>query len=459
MTYQEFKKAVIRYAGENGIADYELYYTQSEITSVEIFQEEVKGYSTEDNCGVCFRCIIDGKAGYASTENRTEEEAKSLVLRALDNAASIESEEKAFIHEKGDEYAVLEESRMTQPTGVELTNAALTLQRELYQADERVADGTQAYMAYGGEKCALYNSNGLDLEDKVAFSMCYALPIVAAGGEMYDGHETKRGDLKEFDLKAIAADAVENAVSTIGADSVPSGKYTIVFSNKTMATLLMTYSSVFSAEAAQKGMSLLNGKEGEKIAADFVTIVDDPMYHDNVIKWTFDGEGVATYAKNVVEDGVLVTLLHNLKTAAKAGVKSTGNAGRPSYASVIGVSPFTFYIQPAAGTTEDMPEGRKPAKVPGELLRKAQTGIFVTEVTGLHAGANPVTGDFSLSAKGFLIAQGEKAAPIKNFTVSGNFFDLLKNVEALGSDLDFVQGTYGSPSILVRDLAIAGKDA
>ena len=106
-----------------------------------------------------------------------------------------------------------------------------------------------------------------------------------------------------------------------------------------MATLLMTYSSVFSAEAAQKGMSLLNGKEGEKIAADFVTIVDDPMYHDNVIKWTFDGEGVATYAKNVVEDGVLVTLLHNLKTAAKAGVKSTGNAGRPSYA-------FTFSLLP-----------------------------------------------------------------------------------------------------------------
>lgn len=455
MTYQEFKEAVIRYAGENGIADYELYYTESEATSVEIFQEEVKGYSTEDNCGVSFRCIVDGKAGYASTENRTEEEARSLVLRALDNAASIESEEKAFIHEKGDKYAVLEESGMTKPAGAELTDAALALQRELYQADERVADGTQAYMAYGGEKYALYNSNGLDLEDKVAFSMCYAIPIVAAGGEMYDGLEMKRGDLKEFDLKAIAADAVENAVSTIGADSVPSGKYTVVFSNKTMATLLMTYSSVFSAEAAQKGLSLLNGKEGEKIAADFVTIVDDPMYHDNVIKRTFDGEGVAAYAKNVVEDGVLVTLLHNLKTAAKAGVKSTGNAGRPSYASVIGVSPFTFYIEPAAA--EDMPEGRKPGKVPEELLQKAQTGIFVTEVTGLHAGANPVTGDFSLSAKGFLITEGKKGAPIKNFTVSGNFFNLLKDVEVLGSDLDFVQGMFGSPSVLVRDLAIAGK--
>ena len=89
MTYQEFKEAVIRYAREYGIADYELYYTESESTSVEIYQEEVKGYSTENSMGVCFRCVLDGKAGYASTENRTEEEAKSLVLRALDNAGSI----------------------------------------------------------------------------------------------------------------------------------------------------------------------------------------------------------------------------------------------------------------------------------------------------------------------------------------------------------------------------------
>ena len=179
MTYQEFKEAVIRYAVENQIADYELYYTESESVSVEIFKEEVKGYSTEDSMGICFRCVVNGKAGYASTENRTEEEAKSLVLRALDNADSIESEEKAFIHEQGDTYAVLEENNAAVPSGADLTDAALALQKELYQADSRVADGTQAYMAYSGEKYALCNSNGLDLEDRVACSMCYAMPLVS----------------------------------------------------------------------------------------------------------------------------------------------------------------------------------------------------------------------------------------------------------------------------------------
>lgn len=449
MTYQKFKETVIRIAEEKKIADYELYYEGGWSNSVEIYKEEVKGYSTEENMGVCFRCIVDGKAGYASTENLTEEEALSLVLRASENAGSIESEEECFIHKKGDSYAACEKNESSQPSGTELVEAALALQKELYQADSRVADGTQAYMVYGSHKYALCNSNGLDLEDGFSMAQCYGMALVEADGEMYDGSEDKQGkDIQQFDLKEVAKAAVEEAVSTIGAGSVPSGKYTVVFSNKAMATLLATYSGVFSAEQAQKGMSLLKGKEGEKIAADSITITDDPRYKDSMVKRTFDGEGVAAYAKNVVENGTLLTLLHNLKTAANEGVKTTGNASKASYASVVGVSPFTFYIQPSEGEGCSLKD----------MLRTAGTGIYVTEVTGLHAGANPVTGDFSLSSTGFLIEDGKKAAPVKNFTVSGNFFTLLKEIEKVGSDLKLLRGKFGSPSMLVRDIAVAGKE-
>ena len=191
-------------------------------------------------------------------------------------------------------------------------------------------------------------------------------------------------------------------------------------------------------------MSLLNGREGEKIAADMVTITDDPRYEGGVVKRTFDGEGVAAYEKNVVEQGRLVTLLHNLKTAAAAGVKSTGNASKASYSSVVGVSPFLFYIQPVEGTLED-------------ILAQAGEGIYVTEVSGLHAGTNSVTGDFSLSSKGFLVKEGKKGVPVKNFTVSGNFFTLLKDIQGVGADLDFLGSNFGSPSVLVPVLAVAGE--
>lgn len=444
MTYQEFKEAVIGAAKAQGITDYEIYYTESESTTVEIFQEEVKGYGTESSLGVCFRCVVKERAGYAATENLTADEAVSLVSRAVENAGSIENDQKAFIHKKGDDYAAIEEFHGELPSGAELVESALTLQKKLYHADSRVIDGTQAYMACGSEKYALYNSKGLDLEDNVSIAQSMALAVVKDGEEMCDGSAVKVGEFKDFDLDAITAEAVEEAVSTIGAEGVASGKYSVVFSAKAMAQLLMTYSKVFSAEEAQKGLSLLKDKEGEKIASDCVTIVDDPRYPDSVFKRTFDGEGVATYAKNVVENGILNTLLHNLATADKAGVKSTGNASKPSYSAVVGVSPFTFYVKSGEDTKD-------------ELFAKAGNGIYVTNVQGLHAGANAVTGDFSLASSGFLIENGKKTTPVKGFTVADNFFTLLKKVICVGEDFELMHGKVGSPSVLVDDITVGGE--
>ncbi|MBP3577871.1 MAG: hypothetical protein J6K15_07150, partial [Lachnospiraceae bacterium] len=267
MNYQEFKQAVIAAAKEKEVKDYELYYSESAETQTEIFKTEVKGFTTGSNLGVCLKCLVNGKMGYASTEHLSEEEAVSLVERALDNAKSIESEEQAFIHTKGDTYAVLEKEEVKLPTATEVIDFALDLQKQIYATDSRVVDGTQAYAGFVESKTALYNSNGLDLEDSAAFSFTYGMAVVAEGEEMYDGMEVSSGKFDSFDKEKIAAEAVKDAVDTIGAEPVPSGKYPVVFSNKVMASMLSTYASVFSAEAAQKGLSLLKGKEGEKIAA------------------------------------------------------------------------------------------------------------------------------------------------------------------------------------------------
>lgn len=444
MTYQEFKEAVIKAAESREVTEYEIYFTESETTYTETFQEELKSYSADSSLGVCFRCLKGDSAGYAATENLTVEEAASLVDRALENAASIESEEKSFIHKKGDDYAVIEEMQPRLPSGSQLAESALALQKKLYQADHRVVDGTQVYLGCSRERYALYNSNGLDLEDQISYSQCYAMAIVRDGEEMYNGSAERMGVFEDFDSEDITRKAVEEAVSTIGADGVPSGKYSVVFSPRAMSSLLRTYSDVFSAEAAQKGLSLLKDKEGEKIAADCVTLVDDPRYSGSARKRTFDGEGVAAYAKNVVEDGTLNTLLHNLSTAEKAGVKTTGNASKVSYSSVVSVSPFTFYLKPDEGTRE-------------ELFARAGSGVYVTDLNGLHAGANTITGDFSLSASGFLIEEGKKSKPVKGFTVADNFFSFLKKVEAVGADLELINGKYGSPSVLVKDITVGGK--
>lgn len=447
MTYKEFKEAVISVSERMQVTDYELYYAESESTSVATYKQEISEYGTDSSMGVCYRCIRDGRTGYASTENLTAWEAENLVCRALENAGSIENGEPSLLHKKGDVYATLPEEKAKTPTGAEIVDAALELQKEMYAADSRVADGTQSYVICGKERYALYNSNGLDLEDKASYTCGMGVALIPEADEMYTGSADKDGSFESISWKEIAEKAVEDGVSGIGAVSVPSGKYTIVFTGHAFAQLLTTYDSVFSAEAAQKGMSLLAGKEGEKIAADIVTVIDDPLYKDSPVKRTFDGEGVATYKKNVIEGGTLKTLLHNLSTAAKAGVKSTGNGQKASYASNVGVGPFTFYLQPVEGTRE-------------EFLTAADNGVCIKEVSGLHAGANPITGDFSLLAEGFRFEKGKKVKPVKNITVSGNFFEVLKQIEKVGTDLEFIRavgGKCGSPSVLLRNMTIAGE--
>lgn len=449
MNYQEFKNAVVKYATANEIKDYELYYTKSDETSVEIFQTEVKGFNSADSLGVCFRCIVNGQTGYASTENMTEEEAESIVLRAIENASVLESDAPSFIHTQGDTYLTCETEAHTIPTAVELIDFALDLQKEVYAQDKRVIDGTQSIAGYGTFEKAIFNSNGLDLSDSGAFDYTYAWAIVSDGNEMYNGMEIKSGTMTDFDKTEIANEAVKDAVETIGYTSVDSGKYTVVFSNKVMASLLSVYSSIFSAEAAQKGLSLLKDKEGEIIATDILTLTDDPMYKDSLAKATFDDEGAATYAKNIIENGKFTTFLHNLATAAKAGVKTTGNGYKSSYSSPVGINHYNFYINPVKGSLED-------------LFAEAGNGIYITSVEGMHAGADAISGDFSLSSGGFRIEDGKKTTPVKGITISGNFLQLMKDITFIGEDLKFNPGSLsahrcGSPSVLVKGINIAGK--
>jgi len=225
---------------------------------------------------------------------------------------------------------------------------------------------------------------------------------------------------------------------------VTSGQYRVVIQNLAMTDLLETFSPAFSAENAQKELSLLKGKIGEAVAAVSVSIVDDPLRTDGFASRPFDAEGVPSQRHSVVENGVFQTFLHNLKTAHKDGVASTGNADKGSYASSVRVSPTNFYIEAGTESFEAM-------------LTDIGDGLVITEVEGLHAGANAVSGDFSLLSKGYTVKNGKREIPVEQITIAGNFFDMLKNIRSVGTDLRFPSGGFGSPSIDVGTLSVAGK--
>ena len=132
----------------------------------------------------------------------------------------------------------------------------------------------------------------------------------------------------------------------------------------------------------------------------------------------------------------------------KVGKATTGNASKAGYDAAVGIRPFTMYLENGSMTEE-------------ELLAKAGNGVYINSLQGLHAGANAISGDFSLQSAGFLIENGKKTTRVKSFTVAGNFYDLLKNITALADNCKlpspFGMTTFGSPTVLVEGLSVAGK--
>ena len=448
MNFNEFKNHVIAACEEMGITEYELYYSASESTSVDTFRHEINEFTASRDGGVCFRCIANGKMGYASTEDLSAEQAKAVVAKAADSAALLESEEMVFLGEGGQEYEALDIAPMALPGADKLIAAALDVQEKLYAADPAVIDGCQSQGLIESSEIAIYNSKGLDLHYENAVTGLIASAVVSDGKEMENSFEIKLGKLEEIDAEALAAKAASKAKVKLGGQVAPTGQYPVVFAPSAMCSLMGVYSGIFSSEAAQKGLSRLAQSEGEMIAAEIVTLVDDPFHKDNPMPINFDAEGSPTHKKNVIEKGKLCTLLYNLKTAAVAGKKTTGNASKAGYDGSVAVRPFTLYLENGDISEE-------------ELLQQVGNGVYITSLGGLHAGANPITGDFSLQSAGFMIEGGIKTTAVKSFTVAGNFYDLLKNITALANncELPMAMGmtAFGSPSVRVDGLSIAGK--
>ena len=448
MDFNTFKDAVIARCQALGITEYELYYQAGNSTSVSAFQHGVDQFTCSTDGGVCFRCLVGGRMGYASTEELSATQAAAIVDRAADNAATLESDEAEFLGEGGQDYEPLTLKTRPMPATEALISRVLATQEQLYAADPAVIDGSSTQGIAERSEFAIFNSKGLDLHYENTVSGLVVAAVVTNGTEMADDYQIKISDLDAIDTGVMTKKAAQGAKAKLGGDVAPTGVFPVVFDSEAMSDLLQTFCGIFSSEAAQKGLSRLGDKEGQVIASPVVTLVDDPFHKDNPMPINFDAEGSPTHCKKVIENGVLNTLLYNLKTAHAAGKQTTGNASKTGYDAPVAIRPFTMYLAPGE-LTEDA------------LLEKAGPGVYIHSLGGLHAGANPITGDFSLQSEGFLIEGGKKTTHVKSFTVAGNFYDLLRQIIAVAGNMEVPtpmgMTAFGSPSVLVENLSIAGK--
>lgn len=447
MDKQQFMDRLLAEAKAQGIDPAEVYFSAGSSFSAGAMNGNIDSYKVSTRQGLGLRGMYQGKMGYASTQAFDEEAIRQLIEGVKEGALLREDEGAEEIYEGDAEYptVVSYDETLAQVPATAKLDAVLAIEKAALESVDTVkqCEGTQLSTMSG--EVYLRNSYGLNLQHKDNAFIAYTGAIAKDGDSTSTGMAFKCGrDFAKLDVKKLGEEAAQEAASGLHAEPVPAGNYRMILRYDAMQSLLATFCGIFSAENAQQGLSLLKGREGEKIAADCVTLMDDPLLEGGFDSAPFDGEGVASKTKAVVENGVLKTLLHNRKTAKKQGVASTGNALRPGLSAPITVAPTNFFFKPGDKTL-------------AELEADMSDGLVITDLSGLHAGANMTSGDFSLLSKGYLLKDGKRVQPVEQITIAGNFYDVLKDIRAIGSDLIFPASGVGSSSVDVGTLTAAGK--
>ena len=443
---QDYIKELLAQAKAAGIEAAEAYLSEKENFSAMRNNGALEDYQSNHTRGLGFRGLVNGRMGYASTEALDEESIGQLIRGVIESATLCESDDEQPLYQGGGQVPELE---LYQPEQDKVAPEAKLAKIEAMEnackaADSRYLNGYNM-VETTKHTVRIANSFGMDQTYTENFCNLYCNANVKEGDNVSTGGFVQISrDFDALDPDRLARDSVDQAVKGLNAEPVASGKYHVVFWNEALVSLLGVFSTVFSAETEQMGLSLLSGKLGETIAAPCVTLVDDPLRPDCLGSRPFDDEGVPSHQHMLVENGVFRTFLHNLKTARKAGVESTGNGSKADYSSPVRVAPSNLYFEPGALSFE-------------ELLSQVGDGIVITEVSGLHAGANPVSGDFSLLSKGYTLKDGKRDQPLERITVAGNFYELLKNIRAFASDLRFPNGALGSASADAGEMTVSGK--
>ncbi|OQB20449.1 MAG: peptidase PmbA [Firmicutes bacterium ADurb.Bin182] len=443
MTYEDFRDRLFQTALKSGCSAAETYYVEGDTFSVNILEGEMDRYVVSKTSALGLRVQVKGRNGYSYTE--ALEDPARLVDHAIDNANVIENDDESPMQGRCEyEQVTPPESPLNLMDEQQKIKLAKELEQAAKSEDSRVIRMGHCLTASFSTAVRIDNTLGLSAQKRINSGYCVACPILSHEGQMKNAFAFRSGK-NAADIQSCAEEAVRKAAAQFGSASAAPGRYRIVLHADAAADFFEAFSPMFSADAAQKGLSPLRGKEKQRIGSELITIIDDPLHPDNPS--AFDDEGTPSVAKTVVDRGVLMTLLHNLKTAKKAGVESTSNASRPGPGSPVGVAPSNFYVAP----------GEKDLS---ELLFEMDNGILITELSGLHSGVHPVSGEFSLLAKGHLVEDGKTIRPVDQITIAGKFLALLDSVRAVGSDLRFSipgDSRFGSPSLYIEEVMVSGK--
>ena len=439
------KQQWITCALEQGFESFEIYQEESRERTVSWYNGKTNTFVTSNVTGTSLRGVIDGRMVTFATEDPDDRMMVSVITSMKDQAAVTGDEEPGIIRRPEEPKVTAEPGTWTRPSVAEITDLLARTEKQILAYDPRIIMASRIQWSEETAVRTIVNSYGMNAEDRNTVQILMASAAAKEGNEVKNTYESEPvREIGTFDLDKFVAKTCDAALNKLSASPLPSNTYPVIFEHGAMTSLFTAFSGMFSGEMISKGISPLNDKLGTKIFSEKITVIDDPGSQETVSMYHYDDEGCPTFRKTVVDQGVFTTILHNSASAAKMNAESTGNGFKASYSSTVGVRPMNCFIQ-------------KGDKTLDELCSEMKNGFVITDLAGLHAGINSVTTNFSLQCSGYWVKDGVRDHSVSLVTTAGNFLELMKNVTAVGNDLDWGWYSTACPSIAFSGCAIAGE--
>lgn len=422
----------------------EAFGEERSTTSVEAHRGEIEGLTFAESRGVGVRVISDGRLGFAHAADPSVDEVREAVSRARENAAvaSPDPFNALPVAEPIEPLDGLFSEALAGMSTEQKVPIALGMERAATTMDPRVSKTESVRYGDAVGAAAIASTEGVRVEYRATGCWVVVVTLAERDGDTQTGFSYRIArKVEDLDHQGVVAEAVERAARMLGATKPATARVPVLLDPVAASSFVGVLSDGLSAESVQKQRSLFAPLVGEPVAADVLTLVDDGRLLDGPGAAPFDAEGVPTRRTELLSAGVLQGFLHDTYTALRGGTRSTGNAVR-GYRSSPGVGTTNLFVEPGDRSL-------------GQLLREAEGGVLVQDVSGVHSGANPISGEFSVGATGLRISGGALGEPVREMTIASTIPEMLRSVVALGSELRWFSSV-GVPYVLLGEMTLAG---
>lgn len=416
-------------------------YTGSRSTDVQVRLGQLDHVNRSEDEEIGLRVFLGSQPASVASSDLSEEALDELVRRALAMAA--EAPEDPFAGFAPDEllakapFPELDCIDPVEPDPADLRSRAL--------AAEQAALGVAGITNSGGAGASA-STGSVAIATSAGFSGAHiatgrgcSVSVVAGegAGKQRDSWSHSVRQLEDLeDPESIGLEAGRRAVARLDPVRPRSGPMAVLFDPRVAGSLLGHFAGAISGSSVARKSSFLQDRLGSRVFAENVRIIDDPLRPRGLRSRPFDGEGMRAERQEIVEAGILKSWMADSASARQLGILPTGHSSR-SVGSPPGVAPSNFYIAPGTRSRE-------------ELLAAFPEALLVTELIG--QGVNPVTGDYSRGAVGFLVRNGEIGPPVQEITIASNLIEMFATLEP-GSDLEFRRGI-DAPTIFVPQMTV-----